>query len=56
MFVTVSHFHLSLIFAAMAGAYPRGEMPTNIRLVWKWLSVKNTVAYYGNCACRKFTV
>ncbi len=59
MFVNVSHFHLSLVYASKAGAYHSGapngtllwklasSLAWNIRLEWKWLTLTNTLAYYN---------
>ncbi len=58
MFVTVTSFHPSPIFADKAGASVEPlqdptnkgklqDLPTNIRLGWKCLTVTNTIAYSG---------
>ncbi len=55
MFITPIHFHTSLIYEDLAGAYQRGAplglhsngkplaLPTNIRLVCKWKEVTDTL-------------
>ncbi len=55
MFVNVSYFYPSLIFACKAvrvGPYVGStlvgsSLAANIRLGWKQLTVTNTLAYYG---------
>ncbi len=44
LFVTVSPFHTSLIFASKDGTYPSGPL---ILDTGKWLKVTSTLAYYG---------
>jgi hypothetical protein len=52
VFVAVSHFHLSLIFASKAGAYlcevpMSGAFLENLRLRWERVTGTNTIAYYS---------
>jgi hypothetical protein len=50
MFVLGKPFQLILMLAGKAGGYPSEALasPTNFRLGWKGLPVKNTLAYYEN--------
>jgi hypothetical protein len=49
VFANVGHHHPSLIFAGKASkpTFKALALPANIRLGWKYLTVTNTLAYYG---------
>ncbi len=57
MFQTVVYFRPSLIIAGKAEGGLLA-LPENSRLGWKWLTVPNTLAYYGiklKISMRSFT-
>ncbi len=52
LFVTVSHYQPNLINYHLRGS----TLELNIRVDWKWLTVTNTLAYFGTQSVRMFIV